>query len=70
MSESESMLLKVEGMDCAHCVRAVTEAIKAEDPQAEVVVDLNAGTVSATTILPRPRVATLVEEEGYTVAQG
>jgi copper chaperone len=60
--------LKVEGMSCEHCVRAVTQAIRAEDPAAEVAVDLAAGTVRARTSLPRERVATLVTEEGYRVA--
>ncbi len=60
--------LKVEGMSCDHCVRAVTQAIRAEDPGAEVLVDLAAGMVRAATRLPRERVAALVEEEGYKVA--
>ena len=60
--------LKVEGMSCEHCVRAVTQAIRAEDPAAEVTVDLAAGTVRAGTNLPREKVAALVEEEGYRVA--
>lgn len=60
--------LKVEGMSCAHCVRAVTEAIRARDPRAQVAVDLAAGTVRAETSLPRQDVAAAVEEEGYKVA--
>lgn len=60
--------LKVEGMSCEHCVRAVTQAIRAEDPGAEVTVDLAAGKVRAETRLPRERVAALVREEGYGVA--
>lgn len=63
------MTLHVGGMSCAHCVRAVTQAIRAEDPGAEVAVDLEAGTVRATTALPRERVAALVEEEGYSVSR-
>ena len=60
--------LKVEGMTCQHCVRAVTQAIQAEDPQASVQVDLGAGTVRAETRLAREKVAALVAEEGYKVA--
>ena len=30
----------VEGMSCAHCVNAITEAIQKLDPGAEVHVDL------------------------------
>ena len=60
--------LKVEGMSCGHCVRAVTEAIQGEDPKAKVAVDLAAGLVRAETSLPAARVAALIEEEGYKVA--
>ncbi|NOG72597.1 heavy-metal-associated domain-containing protein [Roseicella sp. DB1501] len=62
------MELKVEGMSCGHCVRAVTEAIRGEDPEAVVQVDLAAGLVRAETSLPRDRVAALIAEEGYKVA--
>ncbi|WP_147482136.1 heavy-metal-associated domain-containing protein, partial [Pseudomonas syringae] len=33
-------LFTVQGMTCGHCVRAVTEAIKNDDPAAEVQVEL------------------------------
>ena len=36
---------KVSGMSCAHCARAVTEAIAAVDPGAAVEVDVAAGLV-------------------------
>jgi copper chaperone len=62
------MELKVEGMSCGHCVRAVTEAIRGEDPGAVVQVDLAAGRVRAETRLPRDRIAALIAEEGYKVA--
>ncbi|HWL79495.1 MAG TPA: cation transporter [Roseomonas sp.] len=65
---TETHTLNVQGMTCGHCVRAVTEAIHAEDPKAEVAVDLQGKTVRTTTSLPRRRVAELVAEEGYTVA--
>jgi copper chaperone len=67
--ESTDMIeLKVEGMTCQHCVRAVTQAIQNEDPKASVQVDLRAGTVQAETSLPRDKVAALVAEEGYKIA--
>jgi copper chaperone len=61
------LTLHVEGMSCAHCVRAVTEAIRALDPEAEVAVDLAAGTVRAETGAAAAAVAAAVEEEGYKV---
>ena len=33
---------RVEGMTCGHCVSAVTRAVKAVDPEANVRVDLEA----------------------------
>jgi copper chaperone len=60
--------LKVTGMTCGHCVKAVTSAIQARDPQAKVEVSLERGTVRAETSLPVAEVAAAVEEEGYKVA--
>jgi len=37
--------LRVEGMTCGHCVSAVTRAVKAVDPEANVQVDLGSGRV-------------------------
>ena len=33
--------LSVSDMTCGHCVRAVTQAVKTADPQAQVQVDLD-----------------------------
>lgn len=62
-----SIALKVEGMTCQHCVRAVTAAIQAKDPAAKVAVDLPAKGVTAETSLDRAAVATAIEAEGYKV---
>jgi copper chaperone len=59
--------LKVAGMTCQHCVRAVTGAIQALDPQAQVAVDLPAGTVAVETSLASDKVAAAVTAEGYQV---
>lgn len=63
---SATIDLKVEGMTCDHCVRAVTQAIRQRDPAAQVRVDLANGLVRAETNLPRASVVAAVEEEGYT----
>nr|WP_255722459.1 cation transporter [Pseudoroseomonas ludipueritiae] len=60
--------MKVTGMSCEHCARAITQAIRAADPGAEVRVDLTGGTVRAVTTLPRDKVQAAIEEEGYGVA--
>ena len=63
-----TLALNVTGMTCQHCVKAVTAAIQAADPQAQVSVDLAAGKVTVETSLARDQVAAAVQAEGYQVA--
>ncbi|MBA1275482.1 heavy-metal-associated domain-containing protein [Stutzerimonas azotifigens] len=60
----------VEGMTCAHCKRAVSEAIKRLDPDAQVRVDLGSGLVEADGRLDAAEVRKAIEEEGYRVVSG
>ncbi|WP_203071426.1 cation transporter [Falsiroseomonas ponticola] len=60
-----TVTLKVEGMSCGHCVKAVTGAIQALDPAARVAVALESGTITAETVLTPAQVAAAVAEEGY-----
>ena len=60
--------LKVAGMTCGHCVKAVTGAIQAQDPAAKVEVLLDRGLVRADTTLSAAAVAAAVAGEGYGVA--
>ena len=60
--------LKVAGMTCGHCAKAVTAAIQAKDPAAKVEVMLAEGLVRAETRLPRAELAAAIIEEGYQVA--
>jgi copper chaperone len=60
--------LKVAGMTCGHCVKAVTQAIHAKDPSARVEVVLAEGLVRADTTLSPAAMAAAVAEEGYKVA--
>ena len=57
----------VQGMSCGHCERAVTQAVKAIDPAAQVKVDLAGGKVEVQTSQPREAVAKAIADEGYTV---
>ncbi|HZY15977.1 MAG TPA: cation transporter [Ramlibacter sp.] len=59
---------QVQGMTCGHCVRAVTQALKSLDPQAEVQVDLAAGRVEVQSQQDRAALAQAIAEEGYQVA--
>jgi len=58
-------VFNVQGMTCGHCVRAVTNAIKGEDPAADVQIDLAKGEVRVQSQLASERVIGLIEEEGY-----
>lgn len=60
-------VFNVEGMTCGHCVRAVTQAVQAQDADAKVTVDLAAKQVSVESKLDREEIAGLIKEEGYTV---
>ena len=58
----------VQGMTCGHCERAVTQAVKAVDPKAEVHIDRAIGKVEVQSDQPREALASAIAEEGYTVA--
>jgi copper chaperone len=59
-------VFNVQGMTCAHCVRAVTNAIQQEDSAAKVQVDLAKGEVRVQSQLGAEQVTGLIEQEGYT----
>ena len=58
-------IFNVQGMTCGHCVKAVTNAIKTDDPSADVQIDLARGEVSVQSLLANDRLIGLIEEEGY-----
>lgn len=58
---------KVSGMSCGHCVRAITQAIQAQDQAARVEVDLAAGLVRVQGELDAARIQAAIREEGYEV---
>ena len=65
----------VTGMTCAHCVKAVSDELRALDGVTDVRVDLVAGgesrvTVTSEQALPREQVAAAVDEAGYTIVEG
>lgn len=59
---------QVQGMTCGHCERAVTQAVKALDPQAQVQIDRPTGKVTVQSDQAREPLAAAIAEEGYTVA--
>jgi copper chaperone len=55
----------VQGMTCGHCVKAVTHAIKNQDPSALVQIDLPTGEVIVESDLAVEQIIGLISEEGY-----
>ena len=58
----------VQGMTCAHCERAVTNAIQALDAQARVRIDRQSGVVEIEGDLSESAIREAVEQEGYQVS--
>jgi copper chaperone len=63
--ETCSMKFTVPDMTCGHCASAVTKAIKAMDPQAEIKVDVAAKTVTVETATPAATVSAALAKAGY-----
>ncbi|MFM8747966.1 MAG: heavy-metal-associated domain-containing protein [Aestuariivirga sp.] len=59
------MKFAVPDLSCGHCVAAVTKAIKALDPQADVKVDVAAKTVAVATAAPVSAIAAALAGAGY-----
>lgn len=58
----------VQGMSCGHCERAITQAIRSLDPQAEVRIDRSQGRVEVRSEQSREALARAIADEGYAVA--
>ncbi|MFS0824825.1 heavy-metal-associated domain-containing protein [Pseudomonas phoenicis] len=58
-------LFNVQGMTCGHCVKAVTQAVQAQDAAAKVDVDLAGKQVRVDSQLPGEQILGLIREEGY-----
>ena len=66
----EKIVLRVDGMSCEHCVRAITKAVGALPGVANVAVDLNAKTVTVEHDpgrSPLDRIRAGIEDQGYDV---
>ena len=65
MSAATVHTFQVEGMTCQHCVKAVTEAVKAVDASAEVKVQLSSGVVQITSAQSDDALIIAIAEAGY-----
>ncbi|MBU3606351.1 heavy-metal-associated domain-containing protein [Polynucleobacter sp. MWH-Creno-3A4] len=61
--------LKVSGMTCGGCINAITRAIQAQDPQAQVQADLVSQIVNLETSLSSAQASELITEAGFPVSQ-
>lgn len=73
-SSTATDILRVEGMTCAHCVRAVTEELGALDGVDVVDIDLRVGgaslvRISSTGEVGDAEIAAAIDEAGYTLAR-
>ena len=59
------LTLDIPNMTCGHCVRAITEAVQALDPQAVVSTDLAQHLVRVQTQLPTAAITAQLTEAGY-----
>jgi copper chaperone len=57
----------VKGMNCNHCARAVTQAVKDIDQDAQVTIDLARGAVDVQSSQPPQTLAAAITEAGYEV---
>ncbi|EJW10415.1 hypothetical protein A33M_4472 [Rhodovulum sp. PH10] len=57
--------LNVTGMTCDGCVRSVERIIKAQDPDAQVKVDLGSGRVEANTSAQPAALVEAIEAAGF-----
>ncbi|MDF2665574.1 MAG: copper chaperone [Microbacterium sp.] len=70
----ETTTLSVEGMTCAHCVRAVTEELNALEGVTVIDVDLRVGDASLVRVTAsRPvddsEISAAIDEAGYTLVR-
>ena len=57
--------LHIPAMSCGHCVRTITEAVHARDPQAQVSAELGTHTVRVQTLLSAEIITAQLTQAGY-----
>ncbi len=59
--------IKVEGMTCGGCVRAVTQALQTLDPLAQVKVDLSTQKIDIHSKKDQESIKEAIEDAGFSV---
>jgi len=65
----DMLSLKVSGMTCGGCIKAVTKAVQSQDPQAKVGVDLASQMVNLETSLSAEQASQIIADAGFPVPQ-
>ena len=65
----DMLSLKVSGMTCGGCIKVVTKAIQAQDPQAKVQADLVSQMVNLETFLSALQASQIITDAGFPVSQ-
>jgi copper chaperone len=63
--ERKELMMKVNGMTCQGCAKAVTRTIHRLDPEADVTVDLAHGRVTIATNAQSLAIAEAITKAGY-----
>jgi copper chaperone len=58
---------EANGMSCGSCVRAITNAMKDFDPNAEVTVNLKDKLILVESVKSQKELSHIIEEEGYQI---
>ncbi len=61
-------VFQVQGMTCGHCEKAVQQAIRQVDPQAQVQIDRPQGRVAVHSQAAADALKAAIRDEGYAVA--
>jgi copper chaperone len=64
-----NQIFNVQGMSCGHCERAITQAIRQLDAQAEVRIDRAQNRVEVDSAEARERLVQAIRDEGYRVGE-
>ncbi len=65
----DMLSLKVSGMTCGGCIKAVTKAIQSQDPEAKVQADLESQMVNLETSLSALQASQIITDAGFPVSQ-
>jgi copper chaperone len=60
-----TLSFQIPAMSCGHCVRAITEAVRAADPEGQVTADLALHQVQISSGLAREALVRLLTEADY-----